>query len=62
MTTVITISENDIERIELRQDDRGAIFAAKIEKSSGNIAWSKHEYNTQKSLERDLATSPDFWE
>ena len=58
----IVISENNSERIELRRDNRGAIFGAKIEKSTGNICWSKREYNTKKALERDLATSDNFWD
>ena len=63
MTEVSVLSDNGFERVEIRKDYGGLLYAARIVKTDNDaIIFSKREYLTQKALERDLATSSDFWD
>jgi hypothetical protein len=58
---VIPLYETDNERVEIRESKQGTLYAAKINKATRSIVWSKREYETTKALKRDLETSSDFW-
>jgi hypothetical protein len=65
MTGIVKIfSDNENERIEIRKSSTPptTLWAAKIDKNTGEVVWSRKIYITQKSLEKDLdgATSR-FW-